>query len=236
MRSELAWAAPRAAAAMVLAMIVVAVGLMLRAVPAAGAGELRLDLIVAAHVSPVGVHGAQVLGAVLEPAGGLVLMLVCAALIWWRQNRWQAARFAAVAAIGWLSVEPVKLLVHRPRPVLPNVHAAAESWSFPSGHVALVTAVVLGLVLVTTGRSRAVTIIFGSAAVIVVALSRLTLAVHYPSDTAASVVWVGAVTVIVMSGMRVVEAANTDRATRPRRAETAGADTQPILIDGVRQD
>jgi len=159
MRNELRAAAPRIVVAAVVAILVVAAGLMLSAVPAAGAAEVRLDLFLAAHVPPVGARGAKYLGAVLEPGGGVVLVGVCGALVWWRQDSWHAVRFTAVAAIGWLSVEPVKLLVHRPRPVVPGVHAAVKSWSYPSGHVALVSAVVIGLMLVSAGKQRLATAI-----------------------------------------------------------------------------
>lgn len=133
----------------------------------------------------------------------LVVDVVAAAVVmvllvmrWWR-----AAVVVAAARVGELVCESaVKALVARPRPALIDPVAHASGYSFPSGHAGGSAAVYGALALLgVAGVARwARLLLVTGAAVLVgaVAVSRVLLGVHYPSDVAAGVAlglaWVSA--------------------------------------------
>ncbi|MBT2504091.1 phosphatase PAP2 family protein [Curtobacterium sp. ISL-83] len=212
---------PEVVVSFLVAVLVLVAGFVLTAVPQVGVTELRVDRLLLAHVPATGHAIATGIGMVLEPVGGVLIIAVVAAVVWWRADVRRADQFVVTAVVPWLSVELVKLLVHRPRPVLPGVHAAAESWSYPSGHVALITAVVLGILTVTAGRVRVGTLIVGVVAIVLVAVSRLSLGVHYPSDLVASVLWTTAVWVVLRHLVAAVQQEQVRRRDRPTRRHGA---------------
>lgn len=215
------------------AVIVVLIGITLTAVPGVGATETGFDQLLHEHLTPTALLIASGIGVLLEPAGGLAILVAIGAVVWWRSDRVAAMQFVGIAGVSWVSVEPVKLLVHRSRPVLSGVHHAVESWSYPSGHVALVTALVLGLVAVTHGKARAQVASIGTVVVIVVATSRLALGVHYPTDVLAAIVWTSAVWVVV----RHIALTWTRASQTPtRRGHTAVAGLRPRSLVGKARD
>ncbi len=107
----------------------------------------------------------------------------------------RASTFAFTVAVTWLSVAVCKLLVHRPRPdaaLLPfPFHPAQIDASYPSGHAAFVTALAITAFLMTRSLpSRIITAILGTAAVLVAGILLAVDGVHYPTDVAASIIWV----------------------------------------------
>ncbi|GAA3342337.1 hypothetical protein GCM10017714_30250 [Curtobacterium pusillum] len=218
---------PAVAGALVLGVVVLVTGWTLAAVPEVGLAELGVDRFLIAHVPPTGVAIATTVGMVLEPAGGLLLLVIVGGVVLLRGDLRRTGRFLVVAAVSWLSVEPVKLLVHRPRPVLPGIAVVHESWSYPSGHVALATAIVAGLVTVTAGRARAQVLAVGAVLVVAVAVSRLVLGVHHPSDVAAAAVWAGAVAVVVSALLPRLPAARTTTARHRTDRQVRG-----VVLDG----
>jgi undecaprenyl-diphosphatase len=181
--------------------------------------------LVASHwpVLSVGDHGAEIAahGAVLTQhwllvaartataIGNPVVVDVVAALAvvgllvlkWWR-----AAVVVALARVGELACESVvKVLVGRPRPALVHPVASASGYSFPSGHAGGSAAVYGALALVIfaeVARSARLILATGTALLVgAVAVSRVLLGVHYPSDVAAGVAlglaWVSGATLAV---------------------------------------
>ncbi|MBF4604002.1 phosphatase PAP2 family protein [Curtobacterium sp. VKM Ac-2884] len=214
-------------------MIVVFIGLTLTAVPGVGAAETGFDQLLREHLTPTALLIASGIGVLLEPAGGLAILVTIGAVVWWRSDRVAAMQFVAIAGVSWVSVEPVKLLVQRPRPVLAGVHHAVESWSYPSGHVALVTALVLGLVAVTHGKARVQVAAVGTVVVVVVATSRLALGVHYPTDVLAAIVWTSAVWAVVRHiALTQIGAGRAGS----RRGPTAVAGLRPRSLVGKARD
>jgi membrane-associated phospholipid phosphatase len=123
----------------------------------------------------------------------VVLLLV---LRWWR-----AAVVVAAARVGELVCESaVKALVARPRPALVDPLAHASGYSFPSGHAGGSAAVYGALALLgVAGVARWARLMLVTAVALLVgavAVSRVLLGVHYPSDVAAGVAlglaWVSA--------------------------------------------
>lgn len=141
---------------------------------------------------------AETIAVALSPVGAVVITALIAALVWWRRNLWWAVSFAGTVACGWLFVGIIKLVIARPRPapwsladpLMPEVNNA----SFPSGHTAFTTALMVGLVLLTvTAAHRSVrskwwlVAIAGAVFVAVVAVSRVYMGVHYPADVICAV-------------------------------------------------
>jgi len=62
------------------------------------------------------------------------------------------------------------------------------------------------------------------------------LEVHFPSDTVASMIWVGAVTVVVASAFRVLDVARANRLAVRHRMAVSSVSTQPIIIERTDSD
>ena len=106
----------------------------------------------------------------------------------------RAQAWFVIAALGGaaLFAQVGKLLVARPRPESAgSVVAQPADLSFPSAHATQVMALALAVWLVAAGASqgrRGAIAVGGALAVALVALSRVYLQVHYPSDVAAGLV------------------------------------------------
>jgi undecaprenyl-diphosphatase len=130
--------------------------------------------------------------------GSLLMLLPLTGVGAWflyRGGRGREAKFVMLAVLGSSVLSHlVKLWVSRPRPDLfPAVLPMPEVWSYPSAHAMQATAAAMALFLVARrwGAVRAVALGF---AVLWVAMSRIYLQVHFPSDviagTLASALWV----------------------------------------------
>ena len=131
---------------------------------------------------------------------GTAVITVVIALV--RRNLSVASTFAVTVAFTWLSTAVVKYIVHRPRPdasLLPfPYHPIQLDASYPSGHAAFITVLVMALVaLFTTGIARKVAVIVGALVIALAAFLLTVDAVHYPTDVLASIVWVLAVAPLV---------------------------------------
>lgn len=128
----------------------------------------------------------------------VVLAPGAAALAWsrWRDGRHDDAR-VVLAGLGgaWLLAQSAKLLVARPRPDLHEALVAMPSdLSFPSAHTMQVAAFALTWLLTSPARPGPIAIAAAIFAVLLVAVSRLYLQVHFPTDVIvaaiAGVAWV----------------------------------------------
>jgi membrane-associated phospholipid phosphatase len=127
------------------------------------------------------VRAARLLGRVGEHAAGWLLVGAAGAAVDpRRRSRWLQATGAVLGAHA--ASVALKRVSRRPRPDHPAllVHAAVGRWSFPSSHAASTTAAALVFGRLT-GRPAA------SVLVPVMAVSRMTLGVHTPSDVLAGV-------------------------------------------------
>lgn len=142
---------------------------------------------------------------VFTTAGGALIVLPFALAFgaWLRTFRGgtTAAFYIVTGLTGWGMHALLKLVFGRARPTLiPRLHGAG--WvSFPSGH-AMTSTVIFGLAMVVAtersrgSRSSRAIIAAGCLVIAGVALSRVYLGVHYPSDVLAGVLggwaWIGA--------------------------------------------
>ena len=130
--------------------------------------------------------------------GGVMLrnlfaLITIAGLLLIRLRR-EATLFAATILSGWVVNTLIKSLIGRPRPTIVSHLAEAGGSSFPSGHSFNSAVVYMGIALALASLSaqRGVrwSMIAGAALIsALIALSRVWLGVHYPSDVIAG--WLG---------------------------------------------
>ena len=161
-------------------------------------------------------HSAMVgVSAVFSPTGS-VAIIALAALGLGLRRRWRALAMTLMTiGVGWLSSMVVKILIDRPRPPFAVEHSA----SFPSGHVALTTAVVFAVFFLARDIDVRDTVAVGGAMLILlVAFSRVIVGAHYLTDTIGSVLLVSGV-VVGMTGCWGLAAGLLERrGARPVRA------------------
>lgn len=130
--------------------------------------------------------------------GGVLLRNMIAlgaltALLFLRLRR-EAVLLAATIAGGWIVNTLVKLAVGRPRPMIVPHLTEAGGQSFPSGHsfnsAVVYIAIALAFAAMSPRRSVRWTLVgFAIVLSVAVAISRVWLGVHFPSDVAAG--WFG---------------------------------------------
>lgn len=136
---------------------------------------------------------------ILTWLGSLYVLLPAALLLAWRASRAsrpRAAAFVPAALIGAaILARLAKLAIARPRPDLfPAVIAMPDDASFPSAHAMQATALAAAWLLRPGARFAYGEALAGGLLVAAVALSRVYLQVHFPSDVAfgmvAALLWV----------------------------------------------
>ncbi|WP_175557506.1 phosphatase PAP2 family protein [Raineyella antarctica] len=179
----------------------------------------------------VGFVGALTSGVyhVFSPGPAILITLVVAGIIWLvRKDFRPALAFAGVVAVTWVPSDIVKLIVHRPRPdvaLQPHHFVPVQvDASYPSGHMVFVVVLVVALVFVLRDtRWLGLSVALGTVLVVVVGLSLVIDAVHFPTDVLASVVWsltvAPAVRVIgvdmIMPRLRFLDPKGAKRAIQP---------------------
>jgi len=137
------------------------------------------------------VRDITALGGVL--LRNLILIGVLAALLFLRLKR-EAVLLTATVMGGWLVNSLVKLAVGRPRPMIVPHLTEAGGQSFPSGHsfnsAVVYIAIALAFAAISPRRSVRWTLVGTAIALsIAIAVSRVWLGVHFPTDVAAG--WLG---------------------------------------------
>jgi membrane-associated phospholipid phosphatase len=122
---------------------------------------------------------------------------VSAVIVFVVTRRWLTVLHFALLVLGtWLSSEVIKVIVHRPRPsagVADTLVPNPDPDSYPSGHVCF--AIGLGfavLVLVLHTRAQAIIAVLAILLALVTSFSRIYLAIHFPTDIVASLVFAAA--------------------------------------------
>ncbi|WP_286166691.1 phosphatase PAP2 family protein [Arthrobacter sp. AQ5-05] len=173
---------------------VLTLGFGARFIPGYAGAELVVDQELSGHHDGVLNAVAMALSGIFSPVGGTVLpALACLILLVVRCSPVNALAFGSVASVGWLSAQLFKVVVERPRPnpaLLADPLAPESGFdSFPSGHVSLAVGLAFAIWLLARGtRWERFSVVFGSAMVAGLALSRLYVGVHYPTDVLAAMV------------------------------------------------
>jgi len=116
----------------------------------------------------------------------VIVSVIAAVLVWllWRGERRLAVTFAGIVAVTAIFVPTLKATVGIPRPF--PMYSGAEAFSFPSGH-ATWSALVYGFVGWLASRDRTgsrapVPLAVAGALIASIALARVYLGAHWPSD------------------------------------------------------
>ncbi len=164
-----------------------------------------------------------------------ILFMVVAAAIFWRKRQKLLAAFVVFVASGEEAVTFVlKHLVKRMRPDEALGLIREDSYSFPSGHVVRAT-VLFGLLAYfifkscRSAKARVLTITIYILAVFLVALSRVYLGVHYPTDVWGSVLLGGAMLALVVGVLEISSRYNLARLTKVRIINKELLAVPPIL-------
>ena len=132
---------------------------------------------------------------VLFPVAAVILGYV-AVLRDWRLMAVLATAFASTLAF----VPAMKLLIQRARPT--PLYSGAEAFSFPSGHATHATVIlgVAALLVASTLGARLRGLVYGAVAalVLVIAVSRVYLGAHWPTDVIAGMLF-GAVVLLAVA-------------------------------------
>lgn len=93
--------------------------------------------------------------------------------------------------VGWSLALGLKYLVQRARPIVDEPISHSPGWSFPSGHAAnaAITSIALVVLLwpLLGATARRVAVILAALYITTVALDRVFLGVHFPSDVTGGV-------------------------------------------------
>ncbi len=121
-----------------------------------------------------------------SPQATLITVLAVAA-VWWRTRALApAAVLAGVVCLASFLSSATKVLVARERPPADLRLVYIRTHSFPSGHVTSTTVLVVGLLVVTAGALTGAALwlarIAAAAAVVLMAVSRVYLGVHWFTD------------------------------------------------------
>jgi undecaprenyl-diphosphatase len=125
---------------------------------------------------------------ITQTGGGLVglFLLVTAVYLWRRQQQQTAVLFMAACSGAMALNSLLKLLFARPRPDVFPPFYVVTNYSFPSGHTMLAV-MFYGLLAIWLWHNKKFGwAIFSGFWILLVALSRVYLGVHYPSDVLAS--------------------------------------------------
>ncbi len=190
----------------VLALLTLLLGFSVKWSPSFASAQYQLDQLFSRHHNSVLNALALAINTALSPRGIIViLVLLFLFLMIVRRSPVNAVAVCTVAGLGWLSSEIFKLIVAEPRPdqsLLQNPLVVEHgTGSFPSGHTTFAVALAIAFYFFAR-NTRGVTpvVVVGILFAVVVALSRVYLGVHYPTDTLGSFL-VAVTTIIFYAGL-----------------------------------
>ena len=155
----------------------------------------RVDLQVAqwfhVHATAPVTRALLVITHLHDPRSVIAAVLLLALFLAWKRDWYWLTALALSVPLGMLLNVGMKYAFQRARPSLDNPLLTLTTYSFPSGHVAGATLLygLLAALLVTkvsAWRWRALIVLAAIALVLLVALTRVYLGVHYLSDVLAA--------------------------------------------------
>lgn len=130
--------------------------------------------------------------ATIDPVG--IIIWVSTVFLFFLYKKWktEAALLAGNLILHGLLIKLIKLVYQRPRPAIEHL-VTEGGYSFPSGHTMAVTLVAGSLIIIASQRiqnQKIKRLVQGLLLlyIITIALSRVYLGVHYPTDVIASMI------------------------------------------------
>jgi undecaprenyl-diphosphatase len=139
--------------------------------------------------------------------------------------------------VAWNIALDLKYVVQRTRPIVTDPVSSAPGYSFPSGHAAnsaaaATTIVIMIWPLLTTTAAKVVACSVASAIVVLTALDRVFLGVHFPSDVTAGVLVGSGLVLASYAGYRGWNPAHpADLADTPEDVDAAAAESHAERAD-----
>ena len=143
------------------------------------------------HATPLVTRFMLAITHLHDPVRIIVAMAIVAAYLAWKRNWYWLICLCLTLPFGMLLNVLMKYSFHRIRPSFENPLLVVSSYSFPSGHVAGATlfyGVVAAMLVarIEPWRWRVMIVLAALAMVLLVALTRMYLGVHYLSDVLAA--------------------------------------------------
>jgi len=130
--------------------------------------------------------------------GSITIALALAGWFWWKRRKNEALS-VLVAFGGAVGINTLlKLLFARPRPHLFPPLVVESGFSFPSGHVTASVAVYGFLAFLLWQHRHYGWALLSAGWILMIAISRIYLGVHYPSDTVAAMACAGLWLILVL--------------------------------------
>jgi undecaprenyl-diphosphatase len=164
----------------------------------------------AAGAHPTLTRVAQVVEAVTQPVWVYLAGLLGVVTVWRRGRRRAAVAALVAGAVASVTSPALKAAFDRGRPAVDLGYTTAGGGSFPSGHaLASATVVLLFVLVLVPARWRSRAIVLGSLELGVVAVDRVWVGAHWPSDVLAGFLLAG---LIVLLAARSASEADGDPA------------------------
>ena len=162
--------------------------------PLPGEDRLLRRLVVTGDGGAVDARSAVARVTDLVPLVVVTAVVVLVLLL--RRRWWDAADLLLVSVAVWALNPLLKSAVGRPRPDVVDLPPGISGWTFPAGHAANTSVLVLALLLVThlAGRRLRAVAVVGALFVLLTAYAQLALGRHWPSDLLAG--WLLALAVV----------------------------------------
>lgn len=163
-----------------------------------------------------------------SPIGGISILALLVLWLALRRRFSDAAMALVTVGGGWLSAMALKAIIARPRPPL----ALEQTYSYPSGHVALVTALVFAVFFLCRGvDARDTVLVGGSMLIVLVAFSRMILGAHYLTDTVGAVLLTSGVVVGLTGCWQFATGRLARRASHAAELDQTAKLNQPSELD-----
>lgn len=129
---------------------------------------------------------SKIIAVVFSTKGCLIILLLLAITSWFISRNWKITLIQLfISLIPMVYIFAVKFAVHRPRPYIGLKISVPSDPSFPSGHTSAAVAVcVMAMLIVYMVKPAFIQIglLFSAILVVIVAISRLIVAAHFPTD------------------------------------------------------
>jgi len=182
-----------------------------------------------AHRAPYLTAAARMIAHLGGTAGLVLITMGGAGIIWWKSRKARDLMLPVLAVIGsTVLVEVTRVVVARPRPPSAGMLVEASGYAFPSSQATRAAACFLALAFTACGvlpawRAKVVTVTLAVVMIVLVAVGRLSLGVHWMTDVlggwALGTLWFAAVVVLrqVAASIRRDDPLEERRDALPRR-------------------